>query len=281
VVIAVHSKAEKWKAALGGKADSLPQQALDALNEREREWQSIQPVVNREISDSQHEKLKGLVEELRSDVAAALGLLTIVYRTVDSMQRQEVLKWISPTKYESAHRDPKRQAMAGLARAKPQTAKPQAAISQPREPESIVHLSHRTKDTSNNYLETSTGRTPMATSRTTSASGVATQRDIDESQELQDRGIKREFQTIRTYMDKRFELVDEHFELVDERFKEQRSYMDDRFQQVDDRFQQVDDRFQDLEVLMKNSRATSSWHDIFPVRVHDPLAEPRLRQHQS
>lgn len=62
----------------------------------------------------------------------------------------------------------------------------------------------------------------MATSRTTSASGVATQRDIDESQELQDRGIKREFQTIRTYMDKRFELVDE-------RFKEQRSYMDDRF----------------------------------------------------
>ena len=82
----------------------------------------------------------------------------------------------------------------------------------------------------------------MATSRTTSASGVATQRDIDESQELQDRGIKREFQTIRTYMDKRFELVDEHFELVDERFKEQRSYMDDRFQQVDD-------RFQDLEVL--------------------------------
>jgi hypothetical protein len=97
----------------------------------------------------------------------------------------------------------------------------------------------------------------MATPQTTSARRVATQRDIDESQELQDRGIKRELQTIRTYMDKRFELIDE-------RFQEQRSY-------IDDRFQQVDDRFQDLEVLIKNSRATSSWQDIFPVR------EPRNR----
>jgi hypothetical protein len=58
----------------------------------------------------------------------------------------------------------------------------------------------------------------------------ATQYDIDRSQELQDRGIKKEFLSMRTYMDKRFELVDE-------RFEEQRSYMDDRFQQVDDRFQ--------------------------------------------
>jgi hypothetical protein len=72
----------------------------------------------------------------------------------------------------------------------------------------------------------------MATSQTTSASGVATQRDLDESQELQDRGIKKEFQMIRIYMDGRFE--------------EQRSY-------VDDRFQQVDDRFQELEVLIKSS----------------------------
>jgi len=103
----------------------------------------------------------------------------------------------------------------------------------------------------------------MATSQTTSAGGVATQRDIDESQELQDRGIKREFQMMRLYMDKRFELMDG-------RFEEQRSY-------VDDRFQQVDDRFQELEVLIKNSRATSGWHDIFPVRVQNPLAEPRNR----
>jgi hypothetical protein len=124
----------------------------------------------------------------------------------------------------------------------------------------------------------------MATSQTTSISRVATQRDLDESQEMQDRGIKKEFQTVQIYMDNRFELVDE-------RFREQRSYMDDRFQQVDDRFQQVDDRFQqvddrfqqvddrlqELEVLIKNSRATSGWHDIFPVRVQNPLAEPRNR----
>src|SRR2546421_8800281 len=120
----------------------------------------------------------------------------------------------------------------------------------------------------------------MATSHITSTSRVVTQRDIDESQELQDRGIKKEFQMMRLYMDKRFELVDEHFEeqrsYIDDRFQQ----VDDRFQQVDDRFQQVDDRFQDLEVLIKNSRASSGWQDIFPVRVQNPLAEPRNR-HQT
>jgi hypothetical protein len=150
-----------------------------------------------------------------------------------------------------------------------------------------------------------------------STSKVATQRDIDESQELQDKGIKKEFRNVhekidkrfdeqRLYMDKRFELAEERFQeqfqeqrsYVDDRFTEVYAYMDDRFQQVDDRFQQVDDRFQqvddrfqqvddrfqqvddrfqDLEVLIKNSRATNGWHDIYPVRVQDPLAEPRNR----
>jgi hypothetical protein len=85
---------------------------------------------------------------------------------------------------------------------------------------------------------------------------MATQSDIDRSQELQDRGIKKEFQTMRTYVDKRFE---EQRTYVDERFKEQRSYMDDRFQQV--------------EALMMNSKAATSWHDIVPIRVLGPLAE--------
>ena len=102
----------------------------------------------------------------------------------------------------------------------------------------------------------------MATSQITSDSEVATQRDIDESQELQDRGIRKEFQTVRMYMEI-------NFDRVRERFQEQHNYIDERFQQVDERFQQVDDRLQDLEVLMKNSRATTRWHDIFPVR--DPL----------
>jgi hypothetical protein len=99
---------------------------------------------------------------------------------------------------------------------------------------------------------------------------MATQSDIDRSQELQDRGIKKEFQTMRTYTDKRFE---EQRTYVDGRFEEQRSYMDDRFQQVDDRFQQVDDRFQQVEALMMNSKAASSWHDIVPIRVLNPHAE--------
>jgi hypothetical protein len=46
---------------------------------------------------------------------------------------------------------------------------------------------------------------------------------------------------------------------VDERLKEQRSYMDDRFQQV--------------EALMMNSKAASSWHNIVPIRALNPHAE--------
>jgi hypothetical protein len=65
---------------------------------------------------------------------------------------------------------------------------------------------------------------------------------------------------MRTYMDKRFE---EQRTYTDKRLKEQRSYMDDRFQQVDNRFRQV-------EALMMNSKAASSWHDIVPIRVLNP-----------
>jgi hypothetical protein len=59
-----------------------------------------------------------------------------------------------------------------------------------------------------------------------------------------------------------------------ERFKEQRMYINQRFEE---QRIYIDDRFQELEVLIKNSRATSGWHNIFPVRVHNPLAEPRNR----
>src|SRR5271156_954543 len=96
---------------------------------------------------------------------------------------------------------------------------------------------------------------------------MATQSDIDRSQELQDRGIKKEFQTMRTYVDGRFE---EQRSYMDDRFQQ----VDDRFQQVDDRFQQVDDRFQQVEALMMNSKAASSWHDIVPIRVRNSLTEP-------
>jgi hypothetical protein len=114
----------------------------------------------------------------------------------------------------------------------------------------------------------------MAASQTAYISKVATQRDIDESQELQDRGIRTEFRNVhqkldeqRLYMVDRFQQVDDRFQQVDDRFQQ----FDDRFQQVDDRFQQVDDRLSELEVLIKNSRATSGWDDILPVRVKNPL----------
>jgi hypothetical protein len=103
---------------------------------------------------------------------------------------------------------------------------------------------------------------------------MATQYDIDRSQELQDRGIKKEFLTMRTYVDERFEeqrsYMDDRFQQVDDRFQQ----VDDRFQQVDDRFQQVDDRFQQVEALMMNSRAASSWHNIVPIRMPNSLAVP-------
>jgi hypothetical protein len=73
--------------------------------------------------------------------------------------------------------------------------------------------------------------------------------------------------------------MNEQFLEVYDRFQEQRTYVDDRFQEqrtyVDDRFQEqrtyVDDRFKDLEVLIKNSRATSGWNDIYPVRVQNEI----------
>jgi hypothetical protein len=61
---------------------------------------------------------------------------------------------------------------------------------------------------------------------------------------------------MRTYVDGRFE---EQRSYIDGRFEEQRSYMDDRFQQV--------------EALIINSKAASSWYDIIPIRVLNPHIE--------
>src|SRR6202044_1692685 len=36
----------------------------------------------------------------------------------------------------------------------------------------------------------------------------------------------------------------------------------------------MDDRFQQVEALMMNSKAASSWHDIVPIRVLNSLAVP-------
>jgi hypothetical protein len=83
---------------------------------------------------------------------------------------------------------------------------------------------------------------------------MPTQSDIDRSQGLQDKGIGKEFQNVYR------------------KSEEQRSYMDDRFQWVEDQFQA-------LELMAMNSRATSSWHDIAPIGVLDPLAEPQSMYH--
>ena len=116
---------------------------------------------------------------------------------------------------------------------------------------------------------------------------MATQRDIYESQERQDEGIKREFWNIHQKLDEQRLYMDDRFReqrlYMDERFREQRAYVDDRFQQVDDRFQQADDRFQELEVLIRNSRATSGWHNISPLesRILSQNLETDIKHHHT
>jgi hypothetical protein len=50
-----------------------------------------------------------------------------------------------------------------------------------------------------------------------------------------------------------------------------------RFEKMDDRLDKIDERFSNMEARMLNARATSRWHDIFPVGVFDPLAEAGSR----
>lgn len=99
---------------------------------------------------------------------------------------------------------------------------------------------------------------------------MATQSDINRSQDLQDIGIRKEFRNVDQKFEEQRSYMDEQFQQVDQKFKEQRSYMDNRFQQVNDRFQV-------LEAMAMNLRATSRWHDITPIGVLNPLAEPRSR----
>lgn len=102
---------------------------------------------------------------------------------------------------------------------------------------------------------------------------MTTPSDIEASQNRQDEGIRKEFRNVYQRfdeMDERFEEVDECFNRMDERFNK----IDERFNKVDERFNKVDERFDKLEALMMNARATSSWHDIIPLSMVDPLAEP-------
>lgn len=88
---------------------------------------------------------------------------------------------------------------------------------------------------------------------------LVTKHEFVESQGLQDKGIRREFEQQRNYTDERFE---EQRTYMDERFEEQRSYMDERFKHTDERFADVDRQFEEMRARQFNSMCT---------RAHDPL----------
>ena len=92
---------------------------------------------------------------------------------------------------------------------------------------------------------------------------MATQSDINKSQDQQDVGIRKEFRNVHRIMDQRFD--------------EQRSYMDGRFSSIDERFARIDERFGENEAFSTNCMANSSWHDISPIGVFDISEGPSGR----
>lgn len=74
---------------------------------------------------------------------------------------------------------------------------------------------------------------------------LVTKDEFVASQKFQDRGICREFEQQRNYMDGRFEKIDD-------RFEQQRNYMDGRFEKIDERFEKIDERFEKIDERFAN-----------------------------
>ncbi len=93
------------------KDTSPTEQALSDLKQSESYWLQMQPVINREINNAQYQHLRSLVEDIQAEGTLLCSQMSAMYRSVTSDQRLRVLNWISPVKYEDAHRQKKRQAM--------------------------------------------------------------------------------------------------------------------------------------------------------------------------
>ena len=110
-VVTIHSKMSKLSSVLQSKDENPIQQALGDLKQKESQWRKLQPVIDREINDAQFQCLHSLVEGLKSNADVLLSQVSDVHPSVSSEQRLKILNWISPVKYEDAHRHKKRQAM--------------------------------------------------------------------------------------------------------------------------------------------------------------------------
>ena len=110
-VVSIHSMMSKLASTLQSKDENATQQALEELEQKELQWAKLQPVVDREINNAQYQRLHSLLEGLKTKADVLLSQVSDVHRSVSSEQRLKILNWISPVKYEDAHRHKKRQAM--------------------------------------------------------------------------------------------------------------------------------------------------------------------------
>ncbi len=109
VVISLCSKMTRLKHAINPEAKSQPQQALDELLRKEKQWESLRPIIDREITDAHFKEIRDSIQQLKSASATVLDELRHVAGNVDLQLRVKVLSWLSPTESEDAHTDPKRQ----------------------------------------------------------------------------------------------------------------------------------------------------------------------------
>ncbi|KAI9678044.1 MAG: hypothetical protein M1817_005988 [Caeruleum heppii] len=144
-------------------------------------------------------------------------------------------------------------------------------------------------NTSNEYIDRSL--TILGTKTEELSNSTLTKDAFDAAQDVQDKGVRREFKQQRIFMERRFDEVNQRFAEVHQRFADvdQRfADVDQRFGQVDQRFGEVGQRFDKLDDRMDkfderlsqieareyNASLRSSWQSIQPVGVFDPLADP-------
>ena len=116
VVIDLYSRMTRWKTALSAtEAASRTQEALTNLEAKERKWQLLEPVVNREISNAQFKQIQDASIELKKTSQAILDKVAVLSQYTEEERRHAILEWISPVHSEEAHREVRRQSLPGTA----------------------------------------------------------------------------------------------------------------------------------------------------------------------
>ena len=114
---------------------------------------------------------------------------------------------------------------------------------------------------------------------------MVTWNELEELQELQDRGIRIEFKNIH----ERFDGMEARFDRVEANMEARFEGVDRQFDTVNQRFntldQKLDNRTELLQVTSDtttmrqlNSSACYPWHKIHPIMVFQPSANPEKRR---